>query len=63
MSDRILIINEGKIVADGSPESLRKASGEGLTIRVKVDTETSPEAVIERTKINFGRKCSRFIQR
>jgi ABC-2 type transport system ATP-binding protein len=50
MSDRILIINEGKIVADGSPESLRKASGEGLTIRVKVDAETSTETVIEALK-------------
>lgn len=49
MSDRILIINEGN-EQNGPPESLRKASGEGLTIRVKVDAETSTETVIEALK-------------
>ncbi len=47
MSDRILIINDGKIVADGSPESLRKASSEGLTIKVKAGSEALTEVVIE----------------
>lgn len=50
MSDRILIINDGKIVADGSPESLRKASSEGITVRVKVDSSAPAEAVIESLK-------------
>ncbi|MBK7869082.1 MAG: ATP-binding cassette domain-containing protein [Ignavibacteriales bacterium] len=50
MSDRILIINEGKIVADGSPESLRKASGEGLTVRVRVDADAPTQGIIEALK-------------
>jgi ABC-2 type transport system ATP-binding protein len=47
MSDRILIINEGKIVADGSSENLRKTSSGELTIKVKIDLSTSPEEVIK----------------
>jgi len=47
ISDRILIINEGKIVADGSPESLKRASTEGNNIKLKLETETEPEKVAE----------------
>ncbi len=54
MSDRILIINEGKIVADGSSESLRKASGEGLTVRVRVDSESHTDGVITALKSISG---------
>lgn len=39
--DRILIINKGKIVADGTPENLRKqATGKEL-LRVKIESGTS----------------------
>lgn len=54
MSDRILIINEGKIVADGSSESLRKASGEGLTVRVRVDSESRTDGVLTALKSISG---------
>jgi ABC-2 type transport system ATP-binding protein len=54
MSDRILIINEGKIVADGSSESLRKASGEGLTVRVRFDSESHSDGVITALKSISG---------
>lgn len=54
MSDRILIINEGKIVADGSPESLRKASSEGITVSVRVDLESHTDGVITALKLIPG---------
>lgn len=54
MSDRILIINEGKIVADGSPESLRKASSEGITVKVRVDLESHTDGVITALKLIPG---------
>lgn len=41
--DRILIINEGKIVADGTPESLSKKATQSFVFRVQIqsaDTET-----------------------
>jgi len=54
MSDRILIINEGKIVADGSPESLRKASSEGITVKVRVDLESHTDGVFTALKLIPG---------
>lgn len=45
LSDRILIIHEGKIVADGTPEELKKASSEGVAVRVKIDSGEDPSIV------------------
>lgn len=45
LSDRILIIHEGKIVADGTPDELKRASSEGIAVRVKLESESSPSAV------------------
>jgi ABC-2 type transport system ATP-binding protein len=45
--DRILIINKGKIVANGTPDSLRmQASGKGLLL---VDIEGAPRNEIQQT--------------
>ncbi len=38
LSDRILIIHEGKIVADGTPEELKKATSEGVAVRVRLES-------------------------
>lgn len=35
--DRILIINKGKIVADGSPQDLRKQSGGNQLLKIKIE--------------------------
>ncbi len=45
LSDRILIIHEGKIVADGTPEELKKASSEGVAVRVRIDSGEEPSKV------------------
>jgi ABC-2 type transport system ATP-binding protein len=43
--DRILIINKGKIVADGTPETLRKqAQGEEM-LRIKIEDETNRDLI------------------
>jgi len=43
--DRILIINKGKIVADGTPETLRKqAQGEEM-LRVKIEDESNRDLI------------------
>jgi ABC-2 type transport system ATP-binding protein len=51
--DRILIINKGKIVADGTPQELRKrAKGQEL-VQITVDVEDSavtPEEIMEKLK-------------
>lgn len=45
--DRILIINKGKIVADGTPETLRKrAEGQEL-LRVQIEGSQSRDKIIE----------------
>jgi ABC-2 type transport system ATP-binding protein len=45
--DRILIINKGKIVADGTSDTLRKqAQGEEM-IRVKIEDETNKDLISE----------------
>lgn len=45
--DRILIINKGKIVADGSPDTLRKqAQGEEM-LRIKIEDETNTDLISE----------------
>jgi len=41
--DRILIINKGKIVADGTPEALRKQAKGREVIRVKIEDGTEEE--------------------
>ncbi|HVO73361.1 MAG TPA: ATP-binding cassette domain-containing protein, partial [Ignavibacteriaceae bacterium] len=43
--DRILIINKGKIVADGTPDTLRKqAQGEEM-LRIKIEDETNKDLI------------------
>jgi ABC-2 type transport system ATP-binding protein len=43
--DRILIINKGKIVADGTPETLRKqAQGEEM-LRIKIEDEQNKDLI------------------
>lgn len=37
LSDRILIIHEGKIVADGTPDELKRASSEGIAVKVRLE--------------------------
>ena len=45
--DRILIINKGKIVADGTPETLRKhAQGEEM-LRIKIEDETNKDLLYD----------------
>lgn len=44
--DRILIINKGKIVADGTSDMLRKQSQGQEILQVKIEGEASQEAVI-----------------
>ena len=45
--DRILIINNGKIVADGTAETLRKqAQGEEI-LRIKIEDETNKDVLFE----------------
>jgi ABC-2 type transport system ATP-binding protein len=45
--DRILIINKGKIVADGTPDTLRKqAQGEEM-LRIKIEDESSKDLIFE----------------
>lgn len=46
ISDRILIINEGKIVADGSPEDLKRASSEEATLRVRLEGYQDPAGTV-----------------
>jgi ABC-2 type transport system ATP-binding protein len=42
ISDRIVIINEGRIIADGTPDELRLATGDapGFTLELKASRET-----------------------
>ena len=45
--DRILIINKGKIVADGTPDTLRKqAQGEEM-LRIKIEDETNKDLIFD----------------
>lgn len=45
ISDRILIINQGKIVADGTPEDLRKKSQRNELLAVQIEAGESPDAI------------------
>ena len=45
--DRILIINKGKIVADGTADMLRKQSQGTQVLRVKIE-DGLPEAIIQK---------------
>ncbi len=45
LSDRILIIHEGKIVADGTPDELKRASSEGIAVRVRLESGDSTSVV------------------
>ena len=44
--DRILIINKGKIVADGTPETLRKQAQGNEVLRVQIADSTNRDSVI-----------------
>jgi ABC-2 type transport system ATP-binding protein len=45
--DRILIINKGKIVADGTPDTLRKqAQGEEM-LRIQIEDEVNKDFIFE----------------
>ena len=45
--DRILIINKGKIVADGTPDTLRKHSQGEELLRIKIEDETNRDLIFE----------------
>jgi ABC-2 type transport system ATP-binding protein len=51
--DRVIIINEGKIAADGSPEQLQRQfhGGEGLTIELKTTADNPLEVVVPKLRI------------
>lgn len=46
ISDRILIINDGKIVADGSPEDLKRASSGEATLRIRLEGFQDPAGIV-----------------
>ncbi|MBN8547241.1 MAG: ATP-binding cassette domain-containing protein [Ignavibacteria bacterium] len=46
ISDRILIINDGKIVADGSPEDLKRASSGEATLRIRLEGFQDPAGTV-----------------
>jgi len=46
ISDRILIINDGKIVADGSPEDLKRASSGEATLRIRLEGYQDPAGTV-----------------
>lgn len=49
--DRILIINKGKIVADGTPETLRShAKGNGETLKIQIMDAQSKDEIIDKLK-------------
>ncbi len=45
--DRILIINKGKIVADGTPDTLRKHSQGEELLRIKIEDEINRDLIFE----------------
>jgi len=51
--DRVIIINEGKIAADGSPEQLQRQfhGGEGLTVELKSAVDNPLEAIAPKLRI------------
>jgi ABC-2 type transport system ATP-binding protein len=51
--DRVIIINEGKIAADGSPEQLQRQfhGGEGLTIELRSGADNPLEAIAPKLRI------------
>ena len=51
--DRVIIINEGKIAADGSPEQLQRQfhGGEGLTVELKSAADNPLESIAPKLRI------------
>ena len=51
--DRVIIINEGKIAADGSPEQLQRQfhGGEGLTVELKSAVDNPLEGIAPKLRI------------
>jgi ABC-2 type transport system ATP-binding protein len=51
--DRVIIINEGSIVADGSPEDLQRrfTGGEVVTVEVKTSSANPLEDVAQRLRV------------
>lgn len=45
LSDRILIIHEGRIVADGTPDELKRASSEGIAVKVRLEASEGSEVI------------------
>ena len=48
ISDRILIINQGEITADGTPEELRQRAQQNELLIISVEAETNPDDVASR---------------
>ncbi|GJQ31838.1 MAG: multidrug ABC transporter ATP-binding protein [Ignavibacteriaceae bacterium] len=45
LSDRILIIHDGRIVADGTPEELKRASSEGIAVKVRLEATADADDI------------------
>ncbi len=45
LSDRILIIHEGRIVADGTPDELKRASSEGIAVKVRLEATADADDI------------------
>lgn len=45
LSDRILIIHDGRIVADGTPDELKRASSEGIAVKVRLEASEGSEVI------------------
>jgi len=48
--DRVVIINRGKIVADGSPDELKRGSGDDYRIHVSVETDAPFDDIVSHLK-------------
>jgi len=53
MSDRVAIMNRGRIIADGPPQELKEKYGPRATISVELDREPTPKLVAEVERV-FG---------
>jgi ABC-2 type transport system ATP-binding protein len=63
LCDRVLIIDNGKIVADGSPEELkRRVSGDVITLRVSGETGPAAELLAGRPDIRDATVSSRYLR-
>lgn len=52
--DRILIINRGKIVADGTPETLRKRAQDQELLRVQIKAENTDQEMLFKTLLEMS---------